>query len=235
MTVRQDGTSGDPLAGSSWSQPGTVSGFLQSPPNDVLMSVATAALSRAGGRLLDIGCGAARNAVPLAHAGWRVTGVDLSRPMAAAAMARARDERVADRVHVALAGMHPLPFADRCFDFVVAHGIWNLARSGDEFRRGVAEAARVARPGAALFVFTFSRRTLAPGVQPVEGESFVFTEFSGQPQCFLSGEELVSELGAAGFSPDLLLPLRELNLPRPGALRTSGPPVIYEGLFRRHE
>jgi hypothetical protein len=48
---------------------------------------------------------------------------------------------------------------------VVAHGIWNLARTTTEFRRAIAEAARVARPGACLFVFTFSRTTLAPDDQ----------------------------------------------------------------------
>jgi hypothetical protein len=68
---------------------------------------------------------------------------------------------------------------------------------------------------------------------PVSGESFVFTEFSGQPQCFLTAEQLVTELGAAGFEPDLSVPLRELNRPRPGELQRRTGPVIYEGVFRR--
>jgi hypothetical protein len=116
---------------------------------------------------------------------------------------------------------------------VVAHGIWNLARSASEFRRGVAEAARVARPGAALFVFTFSRHTLPPGVQPVSGEAFVFTEFSGAPQCFLTETQLVSELAAAGFDRDPAVAFSEYNRPKPGQLRTGHAPVIYEGLFRQ--
>ena len=137
------------------------------------------------------------------------------------------------RVHLLLASMDRLPFAEASFDFVVAHGIWNLARSGDEFRRAVDEAARVARPGCALFLFTFSRHTLTPQAEPLPGETFVFTQFSGQPQCFLTDEQIITELGARGFAPDTRLPLRELNLPPKGAIHTSTAPVIYEGVFRR--
>jgi hypothetical protein len=90
----------------------------------------------------------------------------------------------------------------------------------------------VAKPGAALFVFTFSRNTLPPETVPVAGEPFVFTEFSGDRQCFLTEEQLVAELAAAGFAPDAAVPLTELNRLARGQLRT-GPPVIYEGAFRR--
>ena len=40
-------------------------------------------------------------------------------------------------------------------------------------------------------------------MEPVAGEPFVFTQFSGQPQCFLTESQLVSELGIVGFTPDL--------------------------------
>lgn len=63
-------------------------------------------------------------------------------------------------VNLVLAPMAPLPFQDESFDFIVAHGIWNLAHSRVEFRAAVAEAARVSCSGARLFLFTFSRNTL---------------------------------------------------------------------------
>jgi ubiquinone/menaquinone biosynthesis C-methylase UbiE len=194
------------------------------------MDVAAGAF-RASARLLDIGCGAGRNALPLARTGWRVTGADLSTAMLTAAASRVKAEAQLNRVDLVLAPMEPLPFAANTFDFVVAHGIWNLARSAREFRSAVSEAARVARPGAPLFVFTFSRHTLADDAMPVSGESFVYTQFSGQPQCFLTAEQLATELAAAGFAAVLSYPLRELNRPQ-GALRTKGAPVIYEGVFR---
>jgi ubiquinone/menaquinone biosynthesis C-methylase UbiE len=182
-------------------------------------------------RLLDIGCGAGRNAIPLSELGWRVVGTDLSRAMLVAAAARKEADARAARLDFVLAPMESLPFSAGTFDFIVAHGIWNLARSGSQFRTAVREAARVGRPGALLFVFTFSRHTLQDGVSPLAGEAFVFTEFSGEPQCFLTADQLVAELADAGFDAEPSHPLRELNR-RDGQLPTRAP-VIFEGLFRR--
>ena len=230
--TRSRSEDGDPLAGSPWSRPETVAGFARSAPNAALMQCAASEMSAGSKRLLDVGCGAGRNLVPLARLGWNAIGVDLSLPMIAAAATRVRDEQLDTRLRLALAGMHALPFPAHSFDFIIAHGIWNLARSGREFRLALAEAARVARPRSALFVFTFSRNTLPPDARPVPNETFVFTQFSGGPQCFLTSEELVAELGAVGFLPDPSSPLRELNRPAPGTLYGGGAPVIYEGVFR---
>jgi SAM-dependent methyltransferase len=222
----------DPLAGSPWSQPQTVAGFAQSPPNARLVRVAADELRRRDrGRALDIGCGAGRNAVPLARAGWEVVGLDLSWPMLAAVSARAHADHLEAALQVAQAPMDVLPVRGRSIDLIVAHGIWNLAPSTAVFRAAVREAARVARTRALCFVFTFSRHTLSPAALPVEGERFVFTQFSGTPQCFLTAGELVDEMAAAGFAPDPQVPLVEHNLPPPGAFGT-GAPVIHEGGFR---
>lgn len=222
----------DPLAGSSWSAPGTVEAFARSSPNEVLLRAARIHRPRSrGARLLDLGCGAGRNALPLAREGWSVLATDLSWPMLQAARRRGAEEGGA--VQWALAPMDRIPGGDRAFDFVVAHGIWNLARSAAEFRRAVSEAARVAREDARLFVFTFSRSTFGDDGQPVAGEPFVYTGFSGQPQCFLTEEQLLAEMASAGFVPDPVVPLVEHNRPAPGAMRVGGPPAIWEALFRR--
>ena len=221
----------DPHAASTWNAPGTVAGFTQSPPNAVLMTFAERELGRGGTRALDIGCGAGRNAVPLARLGWQVTGIDVTSAMLSAAAQRAHDPQLGHRLRLVCASMDVLPIRDDSCDLVIVHGIWNLARSAAEFRRGVREAARVAKAGAVLFVFTFSRHTIPPNALPIPGESFVFTQFSGEPQCFLTEEQLLSELGGAGFVREPSVPLTEYNLPRPGSL-TSGAPVIYEAAFR---
>jgi hypothetical protein len=65
----------------------------------------------------------------------------------------------------------------------------------------------------------------------VAGEAFVYTQFSGQPQCFLTDRELVSELAGAGFILEPGVLLVEHNRPRPGAFQGNAP-VIYEGIFR---
>jgi SAM-dependent methyltransferase len=216
----------------NWSTPETVAGFASSPPNGTLMRFA--GVERGGRervRALDIGCGAARNAVPLAMSGWDVFGTDNSRTMLEAAARRRDAQGLAERLHLAEAVMPALPVRDRSMDLIVAHGIWNLGSSGDEFRQAIREAARAAKPGGALFLFTFSRNTLPPSAAPVDGEAFVFTQFAGEPQCFLTEEQLIAELGAVGFKPEDGLPLRELNRPTGRFQRTSGP-VIWEGAFR---
>ena len=224
-----------PSGDSPWSRPATVAGFVASPPNATLLDFADAERPRARGRrLLDIGCGAGRNAIPLLAQGWHVLGLDTSLPMLLAAREQAAHGHGGSaRLLLTLAPMDRLPVADRSCDVIVTHGIWNLARSGTEFRQAVGEAARVAAPGAAVFVFTFSRHTLPPDAAPVDGESFVFTQFSGEPQCFLTEQQLVTELTAGGFVLDEATPLRELNRPAPGSLPTRGAPVIYEAVFRR--
>ena len=214
----------------NWSTPQTVAGFARGAPNLTLMDFAAREYARGGRRALDIGCGAARNAAPLAREGWNVFGTDTSWPMLRAAADRVRSEAPSGRVGVTAATMDSLPVVDGYADLIVAHGIWNLAASGNEFRRAVREAARAARSGAALFIFTFSRHTIPAQARPVAGETFVFTEFAGEPQCFLTATELIDELGAAGFLPHPALPLQELNRPS-GLVRASGP-VIYEGGFR---
>jgi ubiquinone/menaquinone biosynthesis C-methylase UbiE len=216
-----------------WEDPRTVAGFVAGPPNEQLLSFARARLAASPSKdCLDIGCGAGRNAGPLAELGYRVTGTDLAEPMLQAAHEKFR-QRGDLQLEFVRTPMTHLPFDDGTFDLIVAHGIWNLARSGAEFRAAVAEAARVARPGAGLFLFTFSRHTLADDAVPDAGESFVFSSWNGEPQCFLTEREIVDELRRAGFVRETTAPLTEYNLPRPGTLRAGGPPVIYEGTFTR--
>lgn len=210
-----------------------VAGFARSAPNQTLMAFAADQLARGGTSAVDIGCGAGRNLIPLARQGWRIAGVDLSQPMIEKAAARIHEEGLQGQASVALSPMDALPFADASADLVIAHGIWNLARSAAEFRRAVSEAARICSDGAALFLFTFSRHTIAPAAVPIVGEPFVFREFSGEPQCFLTEGQLLEELGAAGFAPDPAVPLTEHNTPRAGALMTQRVPVIWEAVFRR--
>lgn len=221
-------------SGSPWDTPEVVAGFTRTPPNPELLRFAAIEQQRVGSGAvaLDLGCGAGRNAVPLAKQNWRVLGIDSSMAMLQTAHHWAREHAVHDRICLTVAAMDRLPVRDRSCDLLIAHGIWNLARSGAEFRRAVREAARAARPGAGLFVFTFSRSTLPDEATPVSSETFVFTQFSGQPQCFLTVEQLMSELADASFSPDPGVPLSELNRASTAALQMPHIPVIHQGAFR---
>jgi hypothetical protein len=58
----------------------------------------------------------------------------------------------------------------------------------------------------------------------VAGEPFVFTQFSGEPQCFLTEAQLDAELGRVGFVRDSGVPFHEYNLPKPGMLPAGKTP-----------
>src|SRR4029079_11128610 len=129
-----------PAPRSAWTSPDTVTGFVRSAPNPVLMRFAAGELARVPhGVAIDIGCGAARNAAPLVKAGWRIVGTDLSWPMLAAGGESVTREAPAGRVVLVQAAMGAIPMADRSADLVIAHGIWNLAGSSGAFRRRGAE------------------------------------------------------------------------------------------------
>src|SRR5438874_1451288 len=71
----------------------------------------------AGTNVLDLGCGTGRHALWLAECGARVTAVDFSAGMLAAAKAKPG----ADRVRFVEHDLHTLlPFPDGSFDFVVS-------------------------------------------------------------------------------------------------------------------
>ena len=218
-----------------WEDAGTVAGFATGTPNEALVAFARGiAAARGRPRVLDLGCGAARNTIPIAACGCCAVGLDLSAPMLVAARERAVHAAPGADLRWVRAPMAPLPFRDGAFDLIVAHGVWNLARSDAEFRAAVREAARVARPGAGLFLFTFSRSTLAAQAAPVAGERLTFTEFAGEPQVFLTRDDVVGELAAAGFVEAPPVALRELNRGSPLSVAwTARRPAIWEGTFRR--
>jgi ubiquinone/menaquinone biosynthesis C-methylase UbiE len=123
-------------------------------------AVAAAALTGCpeGGALLDVACGFGRHAIPLAAAGFRVTGVDRSGALLAEAQRRAGDDAL--RPTLVRADYRDLPFGDASFD-----GALNLYTSlgylGDEEDTNVlAEVARVLRPGGKLVVETMHRDLL---------------------------------------------------------------------------
>ncbi|NNM53475.1 MAG: class I SAM-dependent methyltransferase [Spirochaetales bacterium] len=218
----------------TWDRPDVVAGFASSSPNAVLMAWVR---KRSGGlplTIVDIGCGAGRNSIPLAQDGHRIKGVDRSEPMIEAARRRAMDEGVGERCEFHVTTMDRLLIPDQCADIVIAHGIWNLSTTDQELKNAIQEAARIAKPGSGLFVFTFSLDTLADDLQPTPGQIYVYHQFSGSFQVFLSEAELDQLLDNAGFDRESTKPLTRYNYqgsPAPGT--TSNRPVIWEGTWVR--
>lgn len=93
-------------------------------------------------RMLDVACGAGQIAIPAAHAGVQVTGVDIAENLIDQARARAKQEGVDAKFDVGDAEM--LPYDDASFDLVVSL-IGAMFAPRPEFV--AAELIRVCRPG----------------------------------------------------------------------------------------
>ena len=110
-----------------------------------------------GGDLLDVACGFGRHAIALAHAGYRVVGVDRSPMLLAEAHRRAGDGRSLQLVQ---ADYRELPFADESFDAAI-NLFTSLGYLGDEEdTRALGEIARVLRPDRRLVIDIMHRDLL---------------------------------------------------------------------------
>ncbi len=103
------------------------------------------------GRVLELGCGTGRIALPVVKRGVRLVGVDRSAPMLARARRRLARAKVDDRAWLVRGDIRSLPFRARDFRLVMApYGILqSLVREGD-LRATLASVARV-MPRGGLF------------------------------------------------------------------------------------
>lgn len=128
---------------------------------------------RPGARLLDLGCGNGRVAIPLARRGVAVTGVEMSEDWVAVARAWAmRDGVLARLIH---ADLRAIPFPglaeDASFDAILSIGVLfeHLPESDEQAQRLLGELHRLLCPGGhcLIFISGFSSRT-HPGAYPTE-------------------------------------------------------------------
>lgn len=107
-------------------------------------------------RILDVATGTGDLAIALARAlpNARITGVDLSEGMLAAARGKVAARGLDGRIELVQGDAERLAWADGTFDAVtVAFGVRNFG----DLEAGLRELARVLRPGGRLVVLEFSR------------------------------------------------------------------------------
>ena len=120
-------------------------------------SLAATAVVRPGDRVLDACCGTGDLALAGLAAGGSVTGLDFSEPMLE--LARSKSSRLGLDVEFVQGNALELPFADDAFDAAtVGFGVRNLV----DLRSGIAELARVVRPGARVVILEITTPTDPP-------------------------------------------------------------------------
>ncbi|MER7168843.1 methyltransferase domain-containing protein [Micromonospora sp. NPDC000207] len=139
--------------------------------------------TRPGALLVDLGCGAGLLAPHLTGKGYRHVGVDLTR----SALEQAADHGV----NVVHADATAVPLADACAD-VVAAG--ELLEHVPDWRRVVAEACRLLRPGGLLVLDTLNDTALSRLVAVHVGERLpTVPRGIHDPRLFVDHRELLAE------------------------------------------
>jgi demethylmenaquinone methyltransferase/2-methoxy-6-polyprenyl-1,4-benzoquinol methylase len=165
--------------------------------------LAAEAVVRPGDAVLDACCGTGDLALAAERAGGRVTGLDFSEQM----LARAREK--SQTVEWVLGDATALPFPDVSFDAAtVGFGIRNVP----DLEAGLAELARVLRPGGRLACLEITRpegllkpffRLWFDGLVPWAGKVLpgggAYTYLPASVRRFPGPSDLAAAFGRAGF------------------------------------
>ena len=165
--------------------------------------LAATAVVQPGDNVLDAACGTGDLAIAALRAGGKVTGLDVSEPM----LERARRKNGA--IEWVRGDLLELPFPDASFDAAtIGFGIRNV----EDHERGLAELARVVRPGGRLAVLELARPTgvlrhfyrvwfdqLIPLLGKIIPGGSAFTYLPASVRRFPAPEDLSSAIEAAGF------------------------------------
>jgi demethylmenaquinone methyltransferase/2-methoxy-6-polyprenyl-1,4-benzoquinol methylase len=165
--------------------------------------LAAEAVVRPGDAVLDACCGTGDLAIAAERAGGRVTGLDFSEQM----LVRARGK--SDSVEWVLGDVTALPFDDASFDAVtVGFGIRNVP----DLEAGLAELARVVRPGGRVACLEITRpegmlkpffRLWFDGLVPLAGKILpgggAYSYLPASVRRFPGPSDLAAAFGRAGF------------------------------------
>ena len=157
-------------------------------------ALARAAGLGAGSRVLEVGVGTGRIALPLGRSVARYVGTDLARTM----LDVLRAKPTAESIDLVLADATRLPFADGAFDAALAIHVLHLVRG---WRDAVAELARVVRPGGAILVNARERLELEPFINEWNRLREVHgIKYRGASIGVADDGELADELARVGFA-----------------------------------
>jgi ubiquinone/menaquinone biosynthesis C-methylase UbiE len=123
-----------------------------SPDNDCFFELAFDSIARVlraprDAAILDVGCGTCAHAIRLARRGFVVQAVDFSEAALKIAAARIADEKLEARIRLCREDLLGFSFEDRMFDCILC---WGVLMHVADVETGIAELARVLKPGGLL-------------------------------------------------------------------------------------
>ena len=175
-----------------WNNPEIVCYFSGKPPDPMVVERLSRIPIPHTKNLLDVGCGAGRNAIAAIALGFRVHMCDPN-----PAMIRVTASRLAPLIgrttinrRLIYAIMTSLPYHDCMFDAIIACGVLHQASSLDEYRRAIRELSRVAHDGCVITLNVFTNKVMDPRFRKITGEPYSVITFEGLPMTLLSRDVL---------------------------------------------
>lgn len=173
-----------------------------------------------GAHVLDLATGTADLAILIARRapGTRVTGVDPSKNMLAVGQEKLAAQNLTDRIQLALGEAESLPFEADTFDAVtIAFGVRNVT----DRARGLAEMARVTKPGGRVAILELSEprsgivgplarfhvHTVVPWVGSLLSGKKEYRYLQQSIAAFPPAEEFARQMEAAGLRTISVTPL----------------------------
>lgn len=125
-------------------------------PDDFIVDLVSQLNEKGIKTILDVGCGAGRNAVFLAKEGFYLVGLDISATALGLALKRTHDEKTRNCRFV-VGTFLKLPFQDGCFNSAFSsYGIENV--SLPKIKKALSEMKRVVRKGGLMLVTLHSTK-----------------------------------------------------------------------------
>lgn len=114
-----------------------------------------------GTKILDAGCGEARNSEFFVRNNYDISGIDLQEPAIQIAK-----EQIAlwnpnfDLERYFIANLIEIPFPDNDFDFIICSAVLHFSKDRVHFKKMFTELVRVLSPGGILFIRMTTKHTL---------------------------------------------------------------------------
>jgi 2-polyprenyl-3-methyl-5-hydroxy-6-metoxy-1,4-benzoquinol methylase len=168
-----------------------------------------------GSLILDVGCGTGLTARAMAHAGYRVVGIDVDEDAVSTARALSIEDKIEGAPTFLVCAADMLTFNDSAFDAVTCIDVLHWSHDETQFRAWWNEAWRVLKPGAVFIGQSLMREEL-PDAVPLPHKGSGWFRLNSGAEWFLPSRTLLDELVAHGGGMWVQIPVAAAT---PGAAR----------------